>query len=326
LNEVRARVSVVIPTYNAANFISRTIESVIAQSYGDLEVVVVDDGSSDGTPDIVAGFGDRVRLIVQPNGGVSTARNRAIREARGELIAFLDHDDIWYQDKLRRQVSLLDSRADVGLVYANADFIDEADEPMWTYLARPRLHRGRVLSPLFLDCFIPLLTVVVRSKLLTEIGQFESRWHIAEDYDLFLRAAERTEIDYVDDVLAGYRIHRGNLSKDFTRRLREEQEVLAASLARNPRLRDYVGDSAIRLRMAGLRCEYGHALLFQGKLREASSYFGRRMPGQLVASVFLWAAGRLGPKFVVGARRIYRQLREGASALLNRLHVQRPIA
>ena len=84
---------------------------------------------------------------------------------------------------------------------------------MWTYLARPRLHRGKVLRQLFLDCFVPLLTVVARARLLLEVGQFATRWHIAEDYDLFLRCAERTEVDYVDEVLAGYRVHRGNLSR-----------------------------------------------------------------------------------------------------------------
>jgi glycosyltransferase involved in cell wall biosynthesis len=319
------RVTAVIPTYNAAPFIRRTVESVLAQSYKDFELIVVDDGSSDATAGIVAGFGDRVRLIIQPNRGVSAARNRAIAEARGDLIAFLDHDDIWYPEKLEQQVHLMDTRPEVGLVYANANFIDESDRRMWTYLARPRLHRGTVLGPLFLDCFVPLLTVVVRAKLLADIGPFVTRWSIAEDYDLFLRAAEHSELDYVDQVLAGYRIHRGNLSRDFSRRLREEQEVLRACLIRNPRLEAALGDDAIRLRMAGLRCEFGHALLFQGRIREAKAYFGRRMLRQLLAAIPLWTAARLGPKFVVGARRAYRGARESTSVLMNRLKVERPI-
>jgi len=319
-------VSVVIPSYNAGPFIGRTIDSVMSQSYKNLEIVVVDDGSSDGTPDIVARFGDPVRLILQHNDGVSAARNRAIAEARGELIAFLDHDDVWYPEKLERQVHLLSTRPEVGLVYSNADFIDVTDHPMWTYLARPRLHRGQVLGRLFLDCFVPLLTVVVRARLLAEVGQFAAGWHIAEDYDLFLRFAERTEVDYVDEVLAGYRIHRGNLSRDFTRRLLEEQEVLQACLVRNPGLKTELGDAAIRLRMAGLRCEFGHALLFQGRVRDARAYFGRRMLGQSLAALPLWAAGRLGPRFVTGARRGYRQVREGMSGLVNRAPIERRVA
>jgi glycosyltransferase involved in cell wall biosynthesis len=286
--------------------------------------VVVDDGSSDATPVIVAAFGNPVRLIVQPNSGVSAARNRAIAEARGEVIAFLDHDDIWYSDKLERQVRVLDTRPEVGLVYSNADFIDQSDMRMWTYLAAQRLHRGKVLDRLFLDCFIPLLTTVMRKSLLASIGEFVTRWHIAEDYDLFLRAAERTEVDYVDKPLAGYRIHTGNLSRNYARRLAEEQEVLRACLIRNPGLRDEVGAAAIRLRMAGLRCEVGHALLFQGRLRDAQAYFGNRLPLQLIIALPLWAAGRLGPSFVVYVRRAYREIRESVSALMNRLQVERP--
>jgi glycosyltransferase involved in cell wall biosynthesis len=326
MGEHQPRVSVVIPSYNAAEFIERTIDSVLAQSYRDLEVVVVDDGSSDTTPDIVAAYGDPVRLIIQPNNGVSAARNRAIAESRGELIAFLDHDDLWYSDKLDRQVRVLDARPEVGLIYANADFIDQSDKRMWIYLAQSRLHRGQVLSRLFLDCFVPLLTTVVRKSLLADIGPFVTRWHIAEDYDLFLRAAECTEVDYVDEALAGYRIHSGNLSRNYSRRLSEEQEVLRACLIRNPGLRGEVGDAAIRLRMAGLRCELGHALLFQGRLKDARAHFGSRLPLQLIMAIPLWAAGRLGPSFVVGARRAYRQVRESVSALMNRRQVERPVA
>lgn len=307
------RVSVVIPTYNASPFIERTLRSVLDQDFTELEVVVVDDGSTDNTTAIVEGFENRVRLIRQKNAGVAAARNRAIAEARGDLVAFLDHDDVWYPGKLRRQVELLDSRPDVGVVYGNAQFIDLEDKRMWTYLSPPRLHRGSVLVPLFLDCFIPLLTAVVRADLIAKIGAFSPRWHIAEDYDLFLRAAEVTKVDYVDGIVAGYRIHPGNLSRSYARRILEEQEVLTACLARDPSLRSQVGETAVRLRMSGLRCEPGHALVFQGHLREAARYFGPRTAGQVPAAVPLWLAGRLGPRFVMTARRMYRWAREGAS-------------
>ncbi len=320
------RVSVIIPTYNAAPFIARTLNSILEQDFTDLEVVVVDDGSTDNTAAIVDGYEDRVRLIRQKNAGVAAARNRAIAEARGDLIAFLDHDDVWYPGKLRRQVELLDSRPEVGVVYGNAQFIDLEDKRLWTYLSPPRLHRGSVLVPLFLDCFIPLLTAVVRADLITRIGAFSPRWHIAEDYDLFLRAAEVTEVDYVDGIVAGYRIHPGNLSRSYARRILEEREVLTACLSRDRGLRAQVGETAVRLRMSGLRCEPGHALVFQGHLREAARYFGPRTAGQVPAAVPLWLAGRLGPRFVMTARRMYRWAREGASRATARPATSNPAA
>lgn len=319
----KPRVSVVIPAYNAEPFIHRTVASVLSQTFGDLEVLVVDDGSTDATATIVQAFDDRVRLIPQANAGVAAARNRGLAEARGEFVAFIDHDDLWYPDKLQHQIQLLDAKPNVGLVYGNAQFVDLSDQRMWTYLAPSRLHRGKVLMPLFLDCFIPLLTVVMRASLLKEVGQFVSRWHIAEDYDLFLRASERTEVDYVEGIVAGYRIHPGNLSKNFTRRLVEEQEVLSSCLGRNPDLSRELGDTAIRLRMAGMRCEPGHALLFQGRVGEAGRYFGRRLPGQALLALPLWVAARLGPRFVMAARRAYRWVREGLSGSVNLRHVER---
>ena len=325
-SDANPRVSVIIPTYNAAPFIARTLNSILEQDFSDLEVVVVDDGSTDDTTVIVDGFESRVRLIRQQNAGVAAARNRAIAEARGDLIAFLDHDDVWYPGKLRRQVALLDSRPEVGVVYGNAQFIDLEDKRMWTYLSAPRLHRGRVLLPLFLDCFIPLLTAVVRTKLIARIGAFSPRWHIAEDYDLFLRAAEVTEVDYVDGIVAGYRIHPGNLSRSYARRILEEQEVLTACLSRNPGLRPQVGETAVRLRMAGLRCEPGHVMVFRGRWREAAAYFGPRTAGQVPAAVPLWLAGRLGPRFVMTARRAYRWARESASRLGSRSTASSPTA
>jgi hypothetical protein len=317
------RVSVVIPAFNAEPFIHRTIASVLDQTFKDLEVLVVDDGSTDATTTIVQAFDDRVRLIPQTNSGVAAARNRGLVEARGEFVAFIDHDDLWYPDKLQQQVELLDAKPNVGLVYGNAQFVDLSDRRMWTYLSPARLHRGSVLVPLFLDCFIPLLTVIMRADLLEKIGTFVPRWHIAEDYDLFLRASERTEVDYVDGIVAGYRIHPGNVSRDFSRRLTEEQEVLASCLNRNPDLRQTLGESAVRLRMAGLRCEPGHALLFRGQFAEARRYFGRRLPGQVVLALPLWLAGRLGPRFVMGARTVYRRVREKLSGAVNPRMVQR---
>jgi len=101
-------VSVIIPAYNATAFLGETLDSVLAQTYPNLEIIVVDDGSTDDTPDLLGSYGDRIRVLRQANSGQATARNHGAREAHGELLAFLDSDDLWDPDKIARQVELLD--------------------------------------------------------------------------------------------------------------------------------------------------------------------------------------------------------------------------
>ena len=238
----------------------------------------------------------------------------ALEQATGQLVAFLDHDDVWYPGKLNQQVELITSRPEVGLVYGNSALIDRQDRYLWTYLARHRMHRGEVLVPLFLDCFIPLLTVLMRAEVLNKVGGFKVNWSIAEDYDIFLKVAELTEVDYVDAIVAGYRIHEGNLSRDLDRRLKEEREVLNACLGRNRDLRERVGVRAIRLRMAGLRCEPGHADLLRGRIASARQYFGGRLASQVLVAAMMYAAGAMGPATVRTARVGYRAVRSRAPA------------
>ena len=113
-------VSVVIPLYNARDVIRETLEGLFAQTYPHFEVIVVDDGSTDGSGEVVQGYGDRVRYMFQRNAGVACARNRGIAAARGKYIALLDHDDLWGREKLAKQVSLLDSQPSVGMVVTDS--------------------------------------------------------------------------------------------------------------------------------------------------------------------------------------------------------------
>jgi glycosyltransferase involved in cell wall biosynthesis len=116
-------VSVVIPTYNCARFLPQAIDSVLGQSYSRRELIVVDDGSTDDTDAVLRRYAGRIRIVQRPNGGVSSARNRGIRESRGEFVAFLDSDDIWHSDKLQRQLALF-TRSAVGLVHCGLRYID----------------------------------------------------------------------------------------------------------------------------------------------------------------------------------------------------------
>src|SRR5262245_30132400 len=171
-------VSVVIPAYNCARFIGEALDSVFAQDYPELEVVVVDDGSTDDTCAVVEGYGDRVKLIRQRNAGAAVARNEGMRRASGEYVAFLDSDDLWLPGKLRLQIDHLESHRDVAmcctrwnLLYPKADGSYPVERP-----AAPRSApldpkwSGWIYCGLLLDCEVWTSTVVMRRELTARVG------------------------------------------------------------------------------------------------------------------------------------------------------------
>lgn len=206
------RVSVIIPAYNAQSHIAETLASVFGQTYKDYEVIVVDDGSTDETLQVLRDCGDKIRLLTKVNGGPASARNLAIKYARGELIAFLDSDDLWVKDKLAEQVSFLDQHAEVGLVYSEALMFAQEGEQK---LIKRKL--GYTEAPTFCKLlggnFIPNLTVVLRRACIDKVGWLnEARSLIAvEDYEYWLRVAKIFPIAGIARPLAYYRLREGNL-------------------------------------------------------------------------------------------------------------------
>jgi glycosyltransferase involved in cell wall biosynthesis len=213
-------VSVIIPAYNASKFIREAINSVLNQTYKDYEIIVVDgrDGSTDNTREIVAEYGDAVRYFRQENTGLSDARNKGVLNSRGEYIAFLDSDDLWFENKLALQVKFLDSHRDVGLVFSDSWFKVYGDATVkkqrlvgrrFFQIAKP--YRGEVLCQLFVVNFIPALTVLVRKECLLNAGLFKEEYDSAEDYDLWLRVSRVFKVDYIDEPLAIYRLRGDSL-------------------------------------------------------------------------------------------------------------------
>lgn len=208
-------VSVIVPTYNGAAFVRATLESVFAQTYQPIEVIVCDDGSSDGTLSIVGEFGDRLRLVRQENRGVAAARNSAARIARGELLAFLDHDDLWEPNMLATLVPMLVARKDCGLMYADAWIIDSRGEMRGKRGRFLHYAEGAVFERLLHGNFIPVETTLMRADLFRELGGYDVRLRYLEDYELCLRIARRTRIGFHAEPLARYRIHDHNLSHEL---------------------------------------------------------------------------------------------------------------
>ena len=234
-------ITVVIPAYNAAATLDQTLESVRSQSYRNIEILIVDDGSRDETPSIVtrhAAADDRVRLISQANGGVAAARNRGIAEARGKLIAPIDADDLWASTKLEKQIATMaEGGPGVGLVYCWYAIIDAGG--FINGIAKPT-KSGKVLSSLCENNFVgngssPLM----RKDVTLAAGGYSTQLRAAraqgcEDWLLYLRIAEKHEFRVVEECLLGYRMVPGSMSRDGRQMLRSLRHVSGQILERNP--------------------------------------------------------------------------------------------
>lgn len=209
------RVSVVIPTYNSAAFLEEAIQSVLGQTYSDFEVVVIDDGSTDGTEYVVRSFGDRVSYLKQDNRGVSAARNHGIHKSQGNYVAFLDSDDFWLPGKLAEQIPLLDRDAELGLVYSDWRVTSEKGVLEPSYLSNLAPASGYVFDELVRSGFILTSGTVVRRSCLDDVGDFDETLSIAQDYDLWLRICYRWKIALVNKPLVIKRSWDGSLSSNL---------------------------------------------------------------------------------------------------------------
>lgn len=215
-------VSVVVPVFNGARYLAESLDSALAQDYPQVEVIVVDDGSTDATPEVLARYGDRVRVIRQPNQGAAVARNAALRVARGEYLAFLDADDRWLPHKLRIQIAHLRRNPQVDLVYSSWSVVERSD-PQALDIVGPEPREEDAIDPggsgwiynaLLLDCIVHTTTVVMRRRLLDAVGLFDPELRRGQDYDFWLRASRVTPIHKLAAVLSIYRLHDANSTRD----------------------------------------------------------------------------------------------------------------
>ena len=203
-------ISVVIPAFNAGRFISRTIDSVLAQTYRDFELIVVDDGSQDNTAEIVQRYGPRVRYLYQENAGDGPARNAGIQAARGEWIAFLDHDDEWLPEKLERQMDLLDRNPDLRWCGGNyhKSYLDRQAPAGHPDLLQQNLAGRDHFENFFTavarqGCTLITTTMIVHRSVFEQVGVFDSCWLLYADYDMWWRIAYRfPAIGYLPEPLA----------------------------------------------------------------------------------------------------------------------------
>jgi glycosyltransferase involved in cell wall biosynthesis len=203
------RVSAIIPVYNGAATIGRAIESVLSQQFGGLEVIVVDDGSTDSTIEVLENWGTRLKVVRRANGGPSAARNTGARIAEGEYLAFLDADDEWLPGKLEKTFGALDAMPGAALAYSNVKFVDALGRKQKDSFVTPQCDHAPSMDEM-LTRWWPILTstVVMRRKIFDLCGGFHESFRSAgyEDPYLWLRAREHGDFVYVPEPLVIYRI------------------------------------------------------------------------------------------------------------------------
>jgi glycosyltransferase involved in cell wall biosynthesis len=278
------RVSVVIPTYNAGKWVLEAIESVRAQSYSDFEIIVVDDGSQDDTEPLLADLDNagKIRYIKQANLGVSAARNRGVSEAAGELIAFLDADDLFHKEKLSKQIELIDVQPQLGFVHANFEKFDDAGNDLG--LRNMDQFRGNVYPQILQEwsAIIALPTLLLPKSVFEQVGGFDEDISWGEDIDLYIRIARKFEIDLIPETLCRVRVRPDSASASKVGSAESFHRVLEKAFAADDGLSSSFRDSAF----AKLYVNKAQNLLGEGsstEIRIARSYARKALgyaPGQ----------------------------------------------
>jgi glycosyltransferase involved in cell wall biosynthesis len=227
-------VSVIIPTHNRASMVKEAIQSVLSQTYKDFELIVVDDGSTDNTHELVTSLSDKVVYVYQPNNGRSSARNHGIRLARGKYIAFLDSDDLFLPTKLQKQVSLMEKNNDYLLshtsyqhINAEGDYIGEVKSGTFS---------GNVYPKIIRRCVIATPTVMVRSEALSEDTSFNETISIGEDAILWIQLARKSKILGINEPLTKVRISGISAAFDLQAQITGVTNIIEYTVKREPDL------------------------------------------------------------------------------------------
>ena len=211
-------VSIIIPTYNRRDLISETIQSVLAQTFKDFEILVIDNGSSDDTSQVIKKINDpRVHYYWQePTGGPAHPRNRGLRMSKGKWVCFLDSDDLWVPDKLESQLLLCEKRPDLKWVYAKTAWFDHETGKEMDVYNNFEYYEGDICDKLIMNNFIASPTPLIKRSVFDEVGEFNEKntFFAREDWELWLRIASKYPIGFVPKVLSKYRIHPGAISSN----------------------------------------------------------------------------------------------------------------
>lgn len=301
------KVSVIIPAYNAASYIGATLQSVREQRFRDIEIIVVDDGSTDRTAEVVQAI-DGVRYIHQPNAGVSSARNRGVRSSQGELVAFLDADDLWHVEKLAAQVALMDRLPNCDLVRSQlTESLDEFAQQQVAYTdGLPPHTLYATLEPSFKYPYFATSAVMVRRSAFDRVNGFDEALPYAEDVDFYLKVLiDRPLVARLDFAAVYKRPVPGSLGDDSVAGYEKLFHVYGALLARRPDVRR--GNAAmvrrtyqdLYVRYAGSLYRKGRRLAALGAALRSLAYGPSLTAGRIIGAALV-------PKRLIAAARALR--------------------
>lgn len=203
-------VSIMIPVYNGANYMREAIDSALAQSYPNIEVIVVNDGSVDETEEIALSYGDKIRYFHKENGGVATALNLAIQEMRGEYFSWLSHDDFYYTDKVKEEVeALLENNNEKGIAICNYDVLKQSTGAKTTYNLNEYYHNEQIENGIFmlLQSMVGGCTLLIHKSHFERVGTFDVTLKTTQDYDLWYRMFRGIKLTYIPKSLVVTRVH-----------------------------------------------------------------------------------------------------------------------
>ena len=265
-------VSVIIPSYNRGKYLRQTIDSVLDQTHEQVELFVVDDGSTDNSLNIAQSYGDRLSVLQHENGenrGQSASINLGLANSVGEYVAVLDSDDYWMLDKLQKQVGFLNSNLDKGLVYGNALMVNEHGEKLYRRYRNDHFEEGGP-EDILVDCYLSIPSnSLVRHRIYDEVGGYDESLRAAQDHDMAIRIAEVTRFGYIADLMFCYRRHANSISaSSATRRWENGFKILENACKRYP-----YPKGVVRKRRAVLHFRLGQCLISERKRMTSLQHF-----------------------------------------------------
>ncbi|WP_395341751.1 glycosyltransferase family 2 protein [Ningiella sp. W23] len=298
--ERKPLVSAIIPVYKGESFIHNTIESVLKQSYKNIEIICIDDGSPDNSAQVIHSFGDKVRYFHQENQGVAYARTHGLKVAKGEYIAFLDQDDWWLETKIEKQVKAIQADANVGLVHTAVQTFDQSTKQFRENInpnAKPERLVGMCFLNLFKENHIYNSSVLVSKAIVDELNGIDLNieGNTCQDYDLWLRVAKRAAFSYLDEELVVYRVHSEQGHLDRRGMLTQELAVLSKNIQGTGLEKE---DAVVR-RQAVLTYWLGIAYLDHGDISEARRLFRKSLSMRMTKQAWSVFIACLLPHFMV---------------------------
>ena len=266
-------VTVIIPAFNRVNYIDKTIQSVLDQTYSNIQLIVVDDGSADGTFEKIKLYKDKLLLLTHKNHinkGQSSAINLGLKHTNGKYIAILDSDDYWDPKKLKIQVSYLEANDGIGLIYSNGYAVDANDNILYSIYSDTHIEHNDP-NKVLLDCYILLpQNSLVRKEVYDKLPNgFNENYRAAQDHDMLIRISEKTQFAYLNDYLFFYRVHEDSISKKSQRiRWNNGFKILACAKNRYP-----YKSSTIRKRYAVLNYRLGKCCISDKQILLAIKHF-----------------------------------------------------